>query len=262
MKLFQQLNFFILYLFLIIVAEVVTSLFTPVFGLFLHSIILLTLLMMSAFWHNEVNTSNLFLCLSIAPLIRIFSLFLPLAYFPSYTWYLIAGIPMLVAAVIIIKIQRLKLNDVGLNIKKPSVQFAIMFTGIPFGVLEYYVLTPAPIASDLSIVGFVLLAIAFIFATGFAEELVFRGILQNNAIKLFGPKVGLIAVSAVFAALHIGWLNLMDVTLVFVIGLIFGIFMYKTGSLAGVSLSHGLTNVFLFIVMPYLVNLINGLSSR
>jgi membrane protease YdiL (CAAX protease family) len=137
-----------------------------------------------------------------------------------------------------------------------------MFTGIPFGVLEYYVLTPAPIASDLSIVGFVLLAIAFIFATGFAEELVFRGILQNNAIKLFGPKVGLIAVSAVFAALHIGWLNLMDVTLVFVIGLIFGIFMYKTGSLAGVSLSHGLTNVFLFIVMPYLVNLINGLSSR
>ena len=262
MRLTQELKIFILYLFLIVIAETVTSFINPSYGLFIHSILLVSLLTLSAFWHKTNNASNLFLCLSIAPLIRIFSLSLPLAYFPSYAWYLVAAIPMLISAITVMRLQGLGLNDVGITFKKPVIQLAIMLTGIPFGIIEYLILKPNPLALGLSTVNFILLAIGFIVATGFVEELVFRGVFQNNAIKALGKKAGLICVTAVFAALHIGWLQMLDVAFVFAIGLFFGVLTLKTGSIAGVSLSHGLTNVFLFLVMPSSINLISILAPK
>lgn len=256
MNLTQELKIFLAYIVVVILAEVVTSLASATYGLFLHSALLVTMLGLSAFWQKNPQSSTLFLCLSIAPLIRVFSLSLPLEYFPSYAWYLIAGIPMVVAAATVIRLQRLTAKDVGLTIKKPWVQLAITFTGIPFGVMEYYILQPAPIAGDFAVLGLFLLAVGFIAATGFVEELVFRGVFQSSAVRTFGPKVGLLSVAVVFAALHIGWLQVFDVVFVFVIGLFFGVLALKTGSIAGVSLSHGLTNVFLFLVMPS-INLIS-----
>ena len=261
MRLTQELKIFIFYLFLIVLAETVTSFIDPSYGLFIHSILLVSLLTLSAFWHKTNSASNLFLCLSIAPLIRIFSLSLPLAYFPPYAWYLLAGIPMLIAAITIMRLQNLRLKDVGITLKKPIIQLAIMLTGIPFGILEYFILRPDPLAAGLSTVDLVFLATGFILATGFVEELVFRGVFQNNAVEVLGKKAGLIGVTAVFAALHIGWLNTFDVAFVFAIGLFFGVLTLKTGSIAGVSLSHGLTNVFLFLVMPS-INLISILAPK
>ena len=157
---------------------------------------------------------------------------------------------MLIAAAAVIRLEGLKLSDIGLTAGNPKVQFAIIFTGIPFGIAEYFILKPAAFAINFSIFNFILLSLGFIVATGFTEELVFRGVFQNSAIKAFGKKAGLVAVAMVFAALHIGWLKWFDVVFVFVIGLFFGILALKTRSIAGVSLSHGLTNVFLFLVMP------------
>lgn len=262
MKLNQELKIFITYLFLITLAEVVTSLISPTYGLFIHSAILISMMTLSALWQKTNNASNMFLCLSIPPLIRIFSLALPLNYFPSYAWYLLAGVPMLVATVTVMRLEGLKLKDVGITIRKPAIQFAIMFTGIPFGIMEYFILKPQPIVASLSVLNFVLLAVGFIVATGFVEELVFRGVLQNNAIKVLGQKVGIVGVTLVFAILHIGWLQILDVAFVFAIGLFFALLTLKTGSIVGVSLSHGLTNVFLFLVMPSAINLISLMSPK
>jgi hypothetical protein len=67
-----------------------------------------------------------------------------------------------------------------------------------------------------------------------------------------GEKAGVIGVTAVYALLHIGWLSMLDVIFVFAIGLFFGFLTLKTGSIIGVSLSHGITNVLLFLAMPSL----------
>jgi membrane protease YdiL (CAAX protease family) len=259
MRITQELIVFIVYLFLLVLAEVVTSFLNPGYGLFVHSMLLVSLLIMSAFWNKSSNASNLFMCMSIAPLIRIFSLSLPLIYFPTYAWYLVAGVPMLIATVMVMRLQHLKLADVGLTVKKPALQLVITFTGIPFGIAEYFILKPNPFAVNFSALNFILLALGIIVATGFVEELVFRGVFQNNAVKIFGEKAGLLGVTAIFAVLHIGWLQVLDVVFVFVIGLFFGVLALKTGSIAGVSLSHGLTNVFLFLVMPS-VSLISVLA--
>lgn len=250
MKVTLELKIFTLFLLLIVVSEIITSFVNLAAGLFMDSILMVSLLVLSAFWGKTKDTSYLFLCLSIAPLIRIFSLSLPLNYFPSYAWYLVSAIPLFLAAVSVVRIEGLKLTDLGINLKKPKIQFLVMLTGIPFGILEYFILKPQPVAGGLPIVSVVLLAACFIVATGFVEELVFRGIFLNNAVKVFGGKVGLVSVTAVFSALHVGWLNAFDLLFVFAVGLFFGLLTMKTGSIAGVSLSHGLTNVFLFIIMP------------
>lgn len=261
MQVTQELKIFTLYLALIVIAETVTSFVNPIYGLFIHSVLLISLLGLSVFWQKINKAQNPFLCLAIAPLIRVFSLSLPLEYLPPYAWYLVAGIPMLVSALTVIRIQGLHLKDVGITLSRPKIQLAIAFTGIPFGVLEYYILKPAPLMANFTILGFVLLALGFIVATGFVEELVFRGVFQNSAVKAFGTTTGLLLVSIVFAVLHIGWLQVLDVVFVFTIGLFFSVLTLKTGSIAGVSLSHGLTNVFLFLVMPSAASLISLLSS-
>ena len=261
MKLNQELCIFLFYLCLLTISELIVSYVDVTVGLFIDSLMFVSLISLSAFRNKTADASNILLCLSIAPLIRIFSLSLPLTYFPTYAWYIISAIPMTIAAIILMRLQRLNLNDVGLNKRKPFLQFAIMFTGVPFGVMEYLILKPASIIDEFSVASVVLIALALMFSTGFVEELIFRGIFQVNAVKMFGPKIGLLVVSAIFAALHIGWLNVFDVVLVFLIGLFFAIIMFKTGSLIGVSLSHGLTNVFLFVVLPS-VNFISLMAPK
>jgi len=245
-----ELSAFILYLTLIASAEIITSFIDPSYGLLLHSAILVSLLTLSALWHGANPASSLYLSLSLAPLIRILSLSLPLTYFPRYAWYTVASVPVLAAALTAIRVQGLGLRDVGLTFNNLPAQTCIALTGVPFGVVEYFILKPEPLASNLPMLEYSLLAIALIFSTGFVEELVFRGVLQRSTVEALGEKAGVLGVTAVFATMHIGWLNLLDVLFVFSIGLFFAFMTLKTGSIVGVSLSHGITNVVLFLLMP------------
>ncbi len=58
--------------------------------------------------------------------------------------------------------------------------------------------------------------------------------------------------SLLFAVLHIGFLSLIDVVFVFAVALFFGWVVKKTGSLLGVTLAHGITNILLYLVVPFL----------
>ena len=237
------------YITLIAVAEAVTSFVNPAYGVSFHTAIFFSLLTLSA---SRVlgNSSSLFLNLSLAPLIRVVSLSLPLAYFPRYAWYLVAGAAVLLAALTLMWAQGVGFNEVGVNFNRPLAQALIGLTGAPFGAIEYYILKPEPLAAKMPLPDLILLAVALAFFTGFVEEMVFRGLMQHSAVEVLGLRDGLLAVNTVFSILHIGWLSIYDVVFVFSIGLFFGILVLKTGSITGVSLSHGVTNVFLFLIMP------------
>ena len=110
---------FIAFIVFIIIAEIMTSFVHPGFGFLLHTVILVPLLAFSSIQYKENPFSKLYLSLSLAPLIRIISLSVPLKYFPSNTWYLVANVPLLIAAMALMRIQGLGLKDVGIKIKKP-----------------------------------------------------------------------------------------------------------------------------------------------
>jgi hypothetical protein len=97
----------------------------------------------------------------------------------------------------------------------------------------------------------ILAALSLAIFTGFMEEIIFRGLLQSMAGLALG-RWGLLYVALLFGALHIGYLSVADVVFVTAVGVAFGLVVRWSGSILGVTLAHGLTNITLFLVMPTL----------
>ncbi len=101
--------------------------------------------------------------------------------------------------------------------------------------------------------------IILIISTGLGEEILFRGIIQKNAMNVFGVASGLLYTALLFTTLHIGWNSLYDLIFVFLVGVFYGMAFYKTKSILGVTLSHGISNAFLFLVIPFYAPLVYSL---
>jgi len=247
------------YLIVLAAAEVLTAFFEPRAGLLLHGFILLVLLLHTALawkasWDHhrwERSDYRLLLSLALAPLIRLLSLSLPLSSFPIVYWYFIISIPLFVATFFTMRVLNLGADEVGLNLRRLPVQIGIIFIGPLLGYIEYMILQPRPLAPALTAAHIWLPALILLVSTGFAEELIFRGVMQRTAIDVLG-RWGIPYISALFAILHVGYHSLVDVVFVFGVALLFGWIVKRTGSITGVSIAHGLTNIFLFLVMPFI----------
>jgi hypothetical protein len=243
------------YLLLIVAAELITSLVNPNWGLFCHGVIMFTLFGHAAFLYPaKKQSSYLLMSIALAPLIRIISLYAPLSKFYFLQWFLILSIPLFVSAFLLILFQHLNERDIGLVFKLRQIpsQLVISCTGILFGYVEYHILKPNPLIEELSFRSLIAPIIIMLACTGFMEELIFRGIIQHNAIEYFNSPLGIFFPTILFTVMHIGNLSVFDIMLVFLIGYFYAYAVKCTGSIAGVSISHGLTNIFLFLLMPLL----------
>jgi hypothetical protein len=238
------------YLGIIAVGELVITFVQPRAGVVVHALVLLALLVHAA--RVDSQTERAFLVsLAFAPLIRLISLSLPLAQLPLMYWYLITSIPLFAAALIAAPTLGLSWPDLGLNLRRWGLQLVIGLSGLAFGVLEYFILQPKPLVQTFTWRSLWLPALILLVSTGLLEEMVFRGLLQRTSINLLSLwGIGYVAV--LFAVLHIGYRSLLDVVFVLAVGLFFGWMVHRTRSLLGVTLSHGLTNIVLFLVMPFL----------
>ncbi len=232
-------------------AELISSFSEPRLGLLLHAGLLIALLYHAARdLHDPLH--QLLLTLAFAPLIRLMSFSLPLASFPQITWYFIVSLPLFAAAWLVYRILGYTRRDIGLRAGSLPLQLLIGLTGLTLGYVEYRILAPAPLAPSFTWQALWLPALILLVSTGFLEELIFRGLMQHAAGQTLGQGVGILYVSLVFAVLHTGYKSLVDVVFVFVVALFFGWIVARTQSLLGVTLAHGLTNIMLFLVMPYL----------
>ncbi len=219
-------------------------------GMIAHGCILVFLLLHSTIVENRYF-SNLYASLSIVPLIRILSLCIPLMHFEYILWFLIVGVPLFAAIFTCIYIQCIDLRCVGFKIQSyrdVPLTYGIILLGIPVGMVEYYMLEPEFMIGAR--VSWVVPILILVICTGFLEELLFRGLLQHTFTAAVGMR-GILIVSMLFGFLHLGnsWL---DCVLAGEIGFIYALVVRKTGSIYGVSISHGVINIMLFLVMPYL----------
>ena len=90
------------------------------------------------------------MALSLAPLIRIVSLAMPLEEFSSIYSYLIISIPLFIAVLAAIRILNLQPAAIGLTMKRLPVQLLVAVTGVGFGLAEYYILKPEPLIDILT----------------------------------------------------------------------------------------------------------------
>ena len=235
----------------IVLVEVVAVFFDPLWGIIGHVVVMVGVILYSSL-ASEQSGGRLFLALALVPLVRIISWCMPLANLPQVWWYPIIYLPLAVAAFVLIPILGYRLKDIGLTVKvnRLPIQLVVALTGFVFGVVEYFILAGEAEATYVILQETQLLAgFLLLLCTGFVEELIFRGVLQRSTVDVWGKR-GLVYVSLIFASLHLIHNSIIDIAFVFAVALFFAWVVNRTGSLLGVTLSHGITNIMLYLVLP------------
>lgn len=234
-------------------AEAFTVFINVRVGVLMH-IGILFLLLFHTVRRLESPDHRLWASLSLVPLIRIISLSLPLAGFALFYWFFWTSVPLFTATFITMRLLSMSWDYAGVNLRAMPSQLLISFLGLGLGYIEYLILEPAPLIDELTLAKFWWPALIIIVSTGFLEELLFRGVLQGTSVELLGRMRGIIYVAVIFGVFHIGYKSLTDVIFVTVVGIIFGWLVLKTRSIIGVTFAHGITNIMLFLIMPFVAN--------
>lgn len=238
----------LIYLAAVGVAELFTSLVQPQVGLILHALLLMTLFAHAAATSRRA-THRLLLGLTLAPLIRLASLSIPLADFPRLFSYLLVSLPLFAATLAAIRVLDLDADQIGLNLRRPLLQLGVSAIGVLLGYVEYQILRPEPLTEGLSMQELWVPALILLVCTGVSEELIFRGLLHVVSREVLGWWA-IPYVAALAAVLYVGHQSTVNVAFAFGVGMLFGWIRERSGSLLGVSLAHGLTNIVLFLLVP------------
>jgi membrane protease YdiL (CAAX protease family) len=275
-------QYLVMYLILIALAEITVAYVSSQAGIFFHILILCLLFIHSGFidkekmsinklqWffikekkrpsnevqmliHKRVKLTSMLLALTLVPLIRILSLVMPLSHFPRIQWFIIIGVAVYLAFFVLVIQQKINRKECSLQLpakKHIPLEVGIILLGIPLGFAEYYILRPTPFIDSFSIENIIVAVLILFIATGLMEEVIFRGLLQKKSTDILGVWPGILFITLIFAVLHIGNLSLLDVLLVFSIGGLYAVVVKTTKTIIGVSISHTIVNVFLFIICP------------
>ena len=247
----NQSFFLIFYVLVMIFAELITNYYSLSGGLILQ-VILITTLIIGSISTSSHQFSYLLQAMILLPLTRIMSLIIPLIGIQKIYWFLIMLVPLMVAVLILMQSQNLKWKNVGFIKGNLPLQLGVGLTGLILGYVEYQIIHPTALIPDLNLMNIIFAGLIIIISTGFLEELIFRGIIQRNSENLMGKLWGVIFASVLFTVLNLGWNSLADITFIFLVSLFYGYIFQKTRSILGVGLSHGLCNVVLFLILPFI----------
>lgn len=246
-------HFFIwLYALAVTAAEIVTAYYDPLYGIAWHMVLLAALLVHASITYKH-SIKLVYLALSLAPMIRIMSLSMPLTGVASIYCYLVISLPLFAAAAYVMKFAGFNPGEVGLTAGNVPLQLLVALLGIPLGLMEYLILKPAPLVAEFSIQYAWLPALILLVSTGFLEEFIFRGVMYHAAVETLGRWYSIVYFSFIFGVMHITHRSPLDLVFVFAVALIFSMAVSFFKSLFGVSLAHGLTNIGLYIIWPYLL---------
>jgi membrane protease YdiL (CAAX protease family) len=238
----------LVYLIFFIITEIVTFYFSPTFGLVCSFIVLLALIVNSSFILDE-DIRKFFIVLGFVPLTRIISLVVPVPEISEIYWYIIWALPIITGIITITRYVNYDIDDIGLNGKHLLVQLPVALSGIGLGIVDYFFLKPESLVYELNVQTVLIPALILIIVTGFMEEVVFRGIIQKAADVL--GSWGWVYIAVVYSVLQIGFGSLYHNIFILLVALFFGWIVRATGSIIGVSISHGLFNVGLFLIYPH-----------
>ena len=94
------------------------------------------------------------------------------------------------------------------------------------------------------------IALLLLFITGPCEELYWRGYLQDNLMKRFGPWQGWVLATIIYAGVHIWSLNFMLIGAAGVAGAFWGAMYWRLKNLGPVIISHAVWSMVIFAVFP------------
>ncbi len=237
-------------LFFTAIAELFITFTVPLAAMGLHVATMFVLL------YNVLHTVNPIrrrfqTVLLLIPLTRILFLALPLANLSRVYSFLAISIPLFIAIMMIIWQESWSREELGFTFNHLPLQAVTAISGLGFGLLQYQLIRPEALTTEPTWQAALIPALILMVSTGYLEELMFRGLLQNAALPILGHWPSILFVASLFAVLNMSYLPLFGVLLVFLIGLIFGLVVAHTRSIVGVTLAHGIMNIMLFLIWPY-----------
>ena len=126
-----------------------------------------------------------------------------------------------------------------------------LVAGIPLGITEYLVLTPAREAPMLEWINVARDTIYMFFFVGLGEELLFRAIIQRDLGDILGWKGGLVLSSILFGIMHMSWRSVPELFFTAFAGFVLGYVYYRTKGLLAPVAMHAMNNVLLVSILPY-----------
>jgi membrane protease YdiL (CAAX protease family) len=161
-------------------------------------------------------------------------------------WYILAGLPLLFAAILAARLLGFTGSRLGLQMASWPPQLLISLSAIPLSFVAYQLhdaILPQPNDGAASALTGVLLVLIVL---GMLEEVIFRGLLLQATKTVFGSWA--IPYSALlYAIVHVGWQSVEVMAFAAVAGLFWGWCAMRTGSIWGVMFAHGLLNAYVLI---------------
>ncbi|MHB1627517.1 MAG: CPBP family intramembrane glutamic endopeptidase [Bacilli bacterium] len=234
----------------LIISEIVSDLWQPLLGNWLH-VILMAVLIWRGTHLIQRPEGRLFLAMAVLPLVRIVSFAVSPTFFPGVWFYSVSEILILMGGIAAAFVLRVSVEDLGLRLPRLTwVTPLVLLSGFAAGWAESHIISPQPVVTTLSWSAVWLPSLMLIATTGFVEEFVFRGLLQSVSAKLLGPTLSIVFTAVVWSVLHTGWLSFGDVMFVLVVGLLWSWMRTVERSIWTLTLAHGIANVMLFVIIP------------
>jgi membrane protease YdiL (CAAX protease family) len=250
------------YILAIAMAESIGVFILPLAGMLCQAILVMALLGHYAAAERAPHR-RILPVLALIPLLRILSMIMPIKFVPPIYWYALIGIPLLVAIYQAARLLELTPAKLGLRLRVWPLQLLIALVGAPLSLLAFLILQKGP-APAMSFDGSTIaigVAMLIVF-TGFAEELLFRGLVQHVAGELLGSMSVLLS-SLLFAIVYLGTLDAAYIVFVALVGLLFGWCVRRTGSIWGVVGAHSTISVGVAYVWPYAgIALVNHITQQ
>ncbi|OPX81375.1 MAG: CAAX amino terminal protease self- immunity [Methanosaeta sp. PtaB.Bin005] len=232
--------------FLILLAEILIFYGKPEAAMPIHALNLVFLSLSTIFVNNRTYPA-----LMLLPLFRLLNVAMPVFFHLTLYSYVLVYAPMFIPMYMILKERFITAEEAGLTFERFWFFLPVSISmGLALGWGEYMVIKPQMLVVDNDLQQMLILALTMIFFVGIVEEFVFRSSLQTVLQERIGLIGGLVLASVIFGFMHSGYHLTLELLYVSLAGLAFGVLFWLSKSLPVVSLSHGVTNISLFLIVP------------
>lgn len=231
-------------------AEIVTGYVSATWGVGLHAFLLLALVVHAARSNPLTSGRELYTAMALLPIVRVLSLTIPLGLADVPIRLALVNAPLIGATVVAAVVLGYDRRAIGLRIGFVPLQLLVATSGIPIAFVGWELIQPAPIEARAEFGALLWPVTSLVLFTGFSEELLFRGVLQQAAIRSLGAGLGIGYAALLYGIMHAGLHSGQQVVFATMVGAFFGFAAYRTRSLLGVVLAHTVTAVFLRMVFP------------
>jgi membrane protease YdiL (CAAX protease family) len=233
-------------------SELVLVFVNVALGVLLHAVVLLGILALQA-GRSERLDGRALIPLALVPLLRLLSLTMVLPGIDPLYWAALVGLPLVVGGVLAARASGLGLQGLGLSGAPWRPQLAIALLGLPGGLAVWRLGGGASVLPDGASAGeIILIGLVLVLFVGITEEFIFRGVIPGGLSLVYAD--GAIDLAAVhYGASYLGSLSAGYAASMALAGLLYGLAVRRTGSIAGVGASHALLVVSALLGWPALL---------